>query len=144
MKDVYKPTVYGVGYLGLGYHKTSVDGKHTAAYRTWKQMLRRVYGDEANRPTYKDTVVAEEWHNFQTFADWFEDNKVIGWELDKDVKSFLTSEYSPDTCMFLPKEINAALGSKACKSKLRKRLIPYYKQGQLDADTCKLILSKGY
>ena len=58
-------------------------------------------------PTYKDVTVCEEWHNFQNFAKWFEDNYVEGFELDKDILVKGNKIYSPETCCFVPKEINS-------------------------------------
>ena len=72
-------------------------------------MMQRCYGNE-NRPTYKDVFVCEEWHNFQNFAKWFDDNyyeindEMI--ELDKDILFKGNKIYSPETCVFAPQPIN--------------------------------------
>lgn len=61
-------------------------------------------------PTYKDVTVCDEWHNFQNFAEWFEQNynpeTMQGWHLDKDILVKGNKVYSPETCCFVPKEIN--------------------------------------
>jgi hypothetical protein len=57
-------------------------------------------------PTYKDCIVDERWHNFQIFGEWFEENYVEGFELDKDILGKSSKIYSPETCCFVPQEIN--------------------------------------
>lgn len=102
------PEIRGVGYRGIGKHKTSIDGKHTQAYRTFTKMIERCYSesDGANNKTYQDVIVCEEWCNFQIFAKWFDNNYVEGWCLDKDVLVKDNRLYSPKTCCFVPMEIN--------------------------------------
>ena len=75
-------------------------------------MLARCYDPKYTQkhPTYKQCEVCEEWHNFQNFAQWFENNY---YEIDKQVmnldKDILIKEnkiYSPETCVFVPQNIN--------------------------------------
>ena len=54
--------------------------------------------------------MCEEWHNFQNFARWVEENiyfidrdKI---NLDKDILQKGNKIYSPDTCIFVPQKIN--------------------------------------
>ena len=58
------------------------------------------------RPTYKDVTVCEEWHCFQNFAEWYDENYVEGWCLDKDILIKENKTYSSKTCCFVPNEIN--------------------------------------
>ena len=110
-----KKTVHGVGYLGFGKFRCwdSLTGKTTEEYRAWAHMLRRVYDTKMHiiQPYYKGMEVCEEWHNFQNFAEWYTShrNYGLGFELDKDILSGGDKIYSPETCMLLPKEINASL-----------------------------------
>ena len=75
-------------------------------------MIQRSYDDDfkEREPTYKGCEVCTEWHNFQNFAEWFEDNyyKIPGevMSLDKDVLVKGNKIYSPETCMFVPQDIN--------------------------------------
>ena len=112
------PTVYGVGYFGVGEHRAkNIKGKVEKCYDCWKGMLRRSYSEEylIKQPTYRDTTVCEEWLNFQNFAEWYEKNypKIEGikFELDKDLlqQGIENKVYSPDTCVFLPKSVNIYL-----------------------------------
>ena len=75
-KDSMRPNVYEVGYMGKGRYKSRVKGKDTKAYTTWRNMLERCYCPKykERHPTYKGCTVAKEWHNFQEFAEWYENN----------------------------------------------------------------------
>lgn len=108
IKNPYHPSVFGVGYLGIGVHKTKIDGKDTKLYRVWVSMLQRSYYHKwLNRhTTYIGCSVDKDWHNFQTFGEWFKQNYKEGQELDKDILVKGNKIYSPETCCFVPKEIN--------------------------------------
>jgi|SRR5690554_1789839 len=117
IKNPYRPFVRGVGYFGVGEYKATSEKKITRAYNTWSQMLRRCYCPKAaeKHPAYKDVTVCEEWHNFQVFAEWFykqpnHDKK--GFELDKDLLVPYSKIYSPQTCSFVPKQINVLFTGK--------------------------------
>lgn len=100
-------SVHSVGYLGcLDYKKLISENK--IAYRVWVDVIKRGFCDKFKnkRPTYKDVTVCEEWHNFQNFAEWFRKNYTEGWELDKDIICSDCKIYSPETCCFVPHEIN--------------------------------------
>lgn len=111
----YKPTLFGVGYIGKGEYKSrdSATRKNTPHYRTWKSMLRRCYSEEVNGnyKAYEGCIVDEDWHNFQNFASWADEQEFFkcGYELDKDLLSKGGKMYSKDTCTFLPKELNRIL-----------------------------------
>ena len=105
VKNLYHKSIYNIGYLGKGrYSKTNAK----KAYRIWQSMLARCYDEDTQflNPTYKGVIVREEWHNFQNFAKWHEDNYIEGFEIDKDILSKNKVIYSPDTCCFVPREIN--------------------------------------
>ena len=103
VKDSFIPIVYGVGYMGDGPYKSSINKIKTKVYNTWNGMLERCY-DPASLikcPTYTGCSVVKEWHNFQVFAAWFTDNYIEGYDLDKDIKVKGNKVYGPDTCMFV-------------------------------------------
>ena len=112
IKCPYESRTYGVGYLGEGKYKTRENGKQTKCYDTWNNMLERCYEPkfQERQPTYKECEVCEEWHNFQIFAEWFEDNyyEIPGEVmcLDKDILIKGNKIYSPETCVFVPEKIN--------------------------------------
>ncbi len=74
-------------------------------------MLVRCYNINYHktRPTYIGCEVTKEWHNFQVFGDWFEENHVESFDLDKDLLFRGNKIYSPETCCFVPQEINKTL-----------------------------------
>ena len=112
IKCPYEPRYYGIGYLGEVKYKMSENGKKTKCYNTWHNMLERCYNPKYQEkyPTYKDCEVYESWHNFQTFAEWYNDNyyQIHGEVmcLDKDILIKGNKIYSPETCVFVPEKIN--------------------------------------
>lgn len=111
IKNPLHATVQGVGFHGIGPHKSKVDYKQTKEYSLWKNMLERCYNSNKHKkqPTYKDCTVDRQWHNFQEFAEWCQHQIGFsreGWEIDKDILVKGNRVYAPDTCAFVPKEIN--------------------------------------
>lgn len=111
-KNPYHKSVFNMGYLGIGSHICSIKGKATKSYQTWHGIMERAYSKKLleKHPSYLHCSVLEDWHNFQIFADWFEKNYNLGinkkWDLDKDILIKGNKVYSPDTCCFVPNEIN--------------------------------------
>jgi len=103
--------VNGVGSFGIGIYKSEVNNEATKEYDTWSKMLQRCYNEKYREkyPTYKDCTVIKKWLNFQIFAKWFEENYVEGWQLDKDILLKGNKIYSPETCCFVPSEVNNLL-----------------------------------
>lgn len=108
VQDKLARTVYGLGYIGDGEYGTCTNGVKEHSYITWKNMFDRCYysGYQDNNPTYRGCTVEEEWHNFQNFAKWYEDNYIEGFQLDKDIKVKGNKIYGPETCMFISKQEN--------------------------------------
>ena len=104
IKYPYHPSVYGKGYLGQGEYKPK-----TYAYNVWSNIIARCYDKKVHikLPTYKYATVCEEWHNFQNFAKWHEENYVEGWHIDKDLLSGDNKIYSPETCLYIPVSLNS-------------------------------------
>lgn len=110
IKNPYHPTKYGIGFVGIGKY-TAKNNKN--AHEKWDNMLERCYYVKSqHRLSYKDVKVCEDWHNFQNFAKWYEDNwksHMEGWELDKDILFKGNKIYSPETCWFVPAVINSTM-----------------------------------
>ena len=104
----YHKSVYGIGYFGIGKHSCKV---HNKAYKTWLGVMQRCYSDKYGDlyPTYIGCSVDERWHNFQNFAEWFEENYKEGFELDKDILQKGNKTYSSNTCCFVSHQINSLL-----------------------------------
>ena len=113
VKDRLYPSVYGVGFVGIGAYQPSQNCKHTDQYKSWKRMLERCYSEKhkITHPSYKGWSVATEWHNFQNFAKWFDDNYVEGFHLDKDIKDDGNRIYSSETCLFVSQADNSIKAS---------------------------------
>lgn len=112
IRDNFSPKTYGVGYIGEGNYTTTKSGVHIKHYKCWNGMLERCYSDKYHsKENYNGRVtVCDEWHNYQTFAEWYHNNHIDGWQLDKDIcKSKI---YSPEACHFLPKELNTFFTSR--------------------------------
>ena len=103
VKDKLKPSVWGVGFMGVGNHSSTGVGGMTKAYRCWVRMLERCYSCKyhKNKPTYIGCTVDVSWHNFQVFAKWYAENYIDGYHLDKDIKLKGNRVYGPETCMFV-------------------------------------------
>lgn len=99
---------YGVGI--------NDDRKYPAVskqYITWSDMIRRCYSEQDHSNpryrTYRDCSVIEEWKHCTTFGDWASQQKgfgLAGFCLDKDILWQGNKIYSPETCCFVPREIN--------------------------------------
>ena len=105
----YEPRFYGVGYVGEGKYTFKT---HRCIYDKWTSMIERCYNKkyQEKRPTYIGCAVCSEWHNFQNFAKWYEENyyEIEGEKmcLDKDILVKGNKIYSPETCIFVPQRIN--------------------------------------
>ena len=112
IKNPMFPSVDEVGYFGIGKYVSRVDGKKTKPYIVWKNMIQRCYSEKwrVRYPTYQECSVCEEWHNFQNFAKWYEDNYIEygtrDMQVDKDILHFGNKTYSPETCVFVDGRIN--------------------------------------
>lgn len=101
---------YGIGvndYVG----RVKENGKHIKAYRAWISMLSRCYGKKelVHRPSYIGCSVCDEWLLFSNFKRWYDENYIDGFQLDKDLLVKGNKVYSPETCCFVPIEINCFL-----------------------------------
>lgn len=132
VKDPLHPIICGVGYIGQQRDLSTRKSKGES-YKCWRNMITRCYDLEIHKkhPTYADCEVCNDWHNFTIFDKWFNENYKPNWCLDKDILIKGNREYSPQTCCFVPCEINSILtkrqnhrgntpiGVKYCKAKRR-------------------------
>ena len=112
IKDLLYPSVYGIGYVGVGKYNSKDDKK---VYNLWQNLIERAYSEKfkSEHLTYKDCTIDIVWLNFQVFADWFYKNwkpwMNSTWHLDKDILVKGNKIYSPETCAFVPVKINSLL-----------------------------------
>lgn len=118
IKNPNTRSVYGVGFIGEGSYKSRTNGIHNKNYICWKSMLQRCYSKayQKHKPTYIGCTVALDWHNFQNFAEWFEENydykSKENLQLDKDILVKGNKVYSPETCCFVTNSVNNASKNK--------------------------------
>lgn len=105
VKDHMYPSVFGVGYLGNGTHNKRSNEK---CYLRWYAMLERCYALNNKYPTYQDCSVADIWHNFQNYAEWYETNYTHKFQIDKDILIKGNRVYSPEACFFVSHQDNTA------------------------------------
>lgn len=77
-------------------------------YRAWKGMLERCHSTKYQErfPTYKGCSVSVDWLTFSVFKAWMEKQQWEGLQLDKDLLVSGNKVYSPETCVFVTKEVN--------------------------------------
>lgn len=105
-----KKLIQGVGINDAGYQVRN--GKSLCPYyRRWADMIKRCYSDKfkQSRPTYEGCIVCSEWLTFSNFKLWMEKQDWEGKALDKDLLSFGDPIYSPETCVFMPADLNSLL-----------------------------------
>ena len=91
-----------------------VNGKIAVEYSLWKNMLRRCYSikTQVKQPTYVGCTVSENFKNYSFFYKWVQQQvgfNLAGYQLDKDLLIKGCRIYSEDTCVFVPKPLNALL-----------------------------------
>ena len=114
-KKYYKRLVHGVGISDSSFSVSmKIDGKTVMhrAYSCWFEMLNRCYGEVwlSRYPSYRDCSVCSDWLTFSNFYRWWKENHIEGFELDKDIRIPGNRVYSPESCMFVPGEINRFFG----------------------------------
>jgi len=121
----YKPKIYkimmnykkidigGEHFYGVGINNfegnVSIKKKYIKSYIQWKNMLQRCYSKKYHEmhPTYIGCTVCNEWLFFSNFKEWYDFNYRNGYQLDKDILFNGNKIYSPNTCVFVPREINS-------------------------------------
>ena len=118
-KYIRKNKTWNVGTMGEGEYTSRINSIRTKEYIAWDAMLQRCYDPKLHKrhPSYEKCTVCDEWLDFQNFAKWFSNNNIEGFQLDKDLLIQGNKVYSPETCCFIPQEINLALIKPITKQK---------------------------
>lgn len=103
-----------IGIIGIGKMDVAINKKDKKEYREyclWKNLICRVYDYNIHktRPTYKGCFICDEWLTFSIFREWIrnpQNGYSDGYHLDKDILIKGNKVYSPETCCFVPSEIN--------------------------------------
>lgn len=129
IRNPYDKTIYNIGYLGVGKYMTKEYGKILESYNVWHDMLRRCYSETAKekfQAYFQVCKVSKLWHNYQNFAQWFNENRydVEGrLHIDKDILYPGNKIYCPDTCLLVPQRINMLFLNKPNKRGLPNGII---------------------
>ena len=98
-----KRAIYGIGINDLSVTKED------RAYNIWSHLMKRCYGSKKLK-AYKDCSICDEWKLFSNFKRFYDDNcKDKSFHLDKDLLVQGNKIYSPETCVFVPEEINETI-----------------------------------
>ena len=112
--DLLAKTNYGVGYIGYGYDNKCKDSRKL--FKTWYGVLQRCFDLlwKGRHTSYEQTTCSEIFFCASDFIDWSKSQ--IGYNsvdefgkpfaLDKDILIKGNTEYLPNTCVFVPQEIN--------------------------------------
>ncbi len=119
VRNPFYPSFYGKGFIGVGKYGY----KDKIIYKLWTNMLERSFCPfyKTKAFSYRDVSVCDEWLDFQTFAKWCDSQKFFSvrdykgkrYHLDKDILVKGNKVYSPETCCFVPEDVNNLLVS--CK-----------------------------
>lgn len=113
--------VYNIGIIDLP------NASGCPSWRTWLYMLKRV----TTNKSYKDVSICDEWLIFSNFQKGYQIHARKGWQLDKDLKGHKL--YSPETCVYLPADINQCLQRhKGVKKEDGKWIAEYSRGGTLE------------
>ena len=114
-RNPYFRGVCGVGYLGVGRFKSQNSKGNTREYQAWSDMLKRCYSPAMHDkyPTYRGCSVADEWCDFQNFANWLSKHPSAyeDYQVDKDILFRGNKIYSPSNCCLVPHEINTMIST---------------------------------
>jgi hypothetical protein len=108
VQDYSIPSVCSVGILG----RRMIKGCDLTIVNVWRGMIYRVYCESylKTNASYRGVEVCADWLYFEIFEKWYHDNYPesddIEMQLDKDLLSGDRKIYSPETCCFLPEELN--------------------------------------
>lgn len=114
MVEQTKKLKFGVG-INDGTYPTQVNKKAVREYSLWNSIICRSYSPlyHIEKPTYMGCEVSDNFKHYKFFYEWCQEqigfhNKEI-YHIDKDILVKGNKKYSEDTCVFVPKEINAFL-----------------------------------
>ena len=107
IRDWSKPQLYGVGIATGDRENPDRHSYYTdsTAFKTWEGMIGRCFNGLSRG--YKKVAVDDTWRDFRNYLKWYKENYCEGCDMDKDLFSPPGyKRYSPETCCFLPGEIN--------------------------------------
>ncbi|AMR57297.1 hypothetical protein vB_PsyM_KIL3b_0050 [Pseudomonas phage vB_PsyM_KIL3b] len=119
VKDLFEPSVYGVGYYGE-FEKNSY---WKQAKQLWQNMHKRCYCEKDLKGYFGEAFVSRDWHCFSNFLSdisklknfdlWLkgQNGESLKYNLDKDLLIAGCKVYSKETCQFVSESENKADGA---------------------------------
>lgn len=104
---------------------------NTEAYQVWLNMIKRCYDEKtiARREAYRGCSVCEEWLRLSNFILWYRENCKPGYQIDKDILFKGNKLYSPETCLGVPRRINALfISARATRGRYPIGVTKHYKK----------------
>lgn len=128
--DGNKRLICGVGVNDFYGKKTD------RSYNVWTHLIKRCYSKN-KKGAYKDCTVCDEWKLYSNFKKFYDDNcKNDTFHLDKDILVQGNKIYSPNTCLFVPEEINETMTSEWSDNKSLPVGVTMTKLGKFRARCC--------
>ena len=91
----------------------------TKSFKIWHNMLSRCSSSNQYKSNcYANATICEEWQDFSVFAKWCNEQASYhcqDFELDSDLYMQGAKHYSPDTCLFIPSELNLFIMARSPK-----------------------------
>jgi hypothetical protein len=106
---------FGADTCGLQTVYVDKNGKRKIikSYNLWGAMFSRCYNENhlKKQPIYRGCTVCDEWKSYKNFKEWFDDNYIEGYQLDKDILVLVDGNkvYGPDFCRYIPQSLNCLL-----------------------------------
>ena len=112
--DLLAKTNFGVGYIGYGYDNKCENSKKL--FKTWSGLVQRCFDPlwKEKHKCYEQTTCSEDFLCASDFIEWSKSQ--VGYDgvdefgksfaLDKDLLVKGNKLYSPDICVFVPREVN--------------------------------------
>jgi hypothetical protein len=92
----------------------SSQGKINKEYVLWTNMLKRCYSPkyQANKPTYIGCTMSNNFKQYSYFYEWCQSQicfNLLNCQLDKDLLLKDNKQYSEETCIFIPQDLNVLI-----------------------------------
>ncbi len=99
--------VYNFGIFDM----PNIKARGNIYYGFWSRMIERCYSEKSllRYPQYLTVSIYQDWQYFSNFYNWATTHYIENYELDKDIIQIGSRIYSPDTCCFVPQEINKSI-----------------------------------
>ena len=112
--DLLAKSNYNVGYIGYGYDPKCAESRKL--FKIWSGLVQRCFDPlwKTRHKCYELTTCSEDFLCAANFITWSKsqlgynsiDESDKPFALDKDILLKGNTIYSPDTCVFVPREIN--------------------------------------